>query len=96
MPNDDAQVDAMISLLEEYGITKVGMIYTTDAYAGSLAQTFKQQWVDGKGYELSPTWENSPNFSIGDGVNNADSAINTMRTLGTIIFALRSKKKCFK
>ena len=85
VPNDDAQADAMIALLEHYEITKVGLIYTTDAYAGSLAQTFKEKWV-AKGNTLSPSWDDSSSnplrFDIGTGNVNAVNAINALRDSG--------------
>ena len=90
VPNDDAQVDAMISVLESHSISKVGLIYTTDSYAGSLAQTFKQKWVDEKGYILSPDWDSSPSFSIGDGATNAADAIARIRDQGTAAWNLIS------
>ena len=90
MPNDDAQVDAMIALLENYGIEKVGLIYTTDAYAGSLARTFYQKWVVEKSYTLSPSWDDSASnpvrFDLGTGAANAVSAINAIKNSGESTF----------
>ena len=89
MPNDDAQADAMIDLLEDWGVTKVGMIYTTDAYAGSLALTFKEKWL-AEGYTFSPSWDDSPSFTIGTGADNAAAAISTIQTKGTSAYNLIS------
>ena len=83
VPNDDAQVDAMIALLKSYSITKVGMIYTTDAYAGTLATTFKDKWL-AEGYTLSPSWDDTPSLDKGQFAqgDNALTAITTIKNLG--------------
>ena len=47
------------------------------------------KWLE-KGYQLSPTWDNTPNFDIGEGDAEAVNAINTLKNSGSASFNLIS------
>lgn len=89
IPNDNYQGKALCDVLEEYGYDKVGLVYTTDSYAGNIARTFKEEWLS-RGNTLSPSWENTPSFEIqtanvknANGVTYASDAVSKLKSQST-------------
>ena len=79
---------ALKSLLKSWGVTKVGLVYTTDDYAQGLCEAFKKTWL-ADGNSLSPSWDNTYSFPMGEAEKAADA--DSGKTHGDVPIRFRQR-----